>query len=45
MGWKLFDLHNATSLEFLEEEYDTIREGYRKGDRAMIKIFCEIDYA
>ena len=41
MGWKLFDLSKAGSIEVLSEVFDT-QSGYRRGDRGMSRIFVEI---
>ena len=41
MGWKLYDLSKADNIEFLNETFD-VRDDYKKGDKGMSKIFCEI---
>lgn len=42
MGWKLFDLSKASNIQLLDSAFETIREGYKKGDRQMIEIFIEL---
>ena len=41
MGWKMFDLAKASSLEVLPEEFN-IRPDYKKGDKGMRKIYIEV---
>jgi len=41
MGWKLYDLAKAYNLNVLGEEFET-RDDYKKGDKGMTKIYCEI---
>ena len=41
MGWKLYDLSKADDVEVLNETFD-IRDGYKKGDKGMSRIFAEI---
>ncbi len=42
LGWKMFDLGNASSIQILDEAFDGPRPGYRKGDRGMSQIYCEL---
>lgn len=42
MGWKMFDLSKASSLNILDETFDSPRPGYRKSDRGMQEIYCEL---
>jgi hypothetical protein len=42
MGWKLFDLSKTKNVELLETAFQSIREGYAKGDRQMIEIIVEL---
>lgn len=42
MGWKMFDLSKADSISILDENFDMPRTGYRKGDRGMKHIYCEL---
>jgi hypothetical protein len=41
MGWKLYDLSKADEIEVFDETFD-VRDGYKKGDKGMSQIFCEI---
>lgn len=41
MGWKLYDLSKAESIEILDETF-YVRDGYKKGDKGMSRIFREI---
>jgi len=41
MGWKLYDLSKADSISIIDETFET-RSDYKKGDRGMSEIFCEI---
>ena len=41
MGWKLYDLSKANNIEVLDETFET-QTDYKKGDRGMSRIFCEI---
>ena len=41
MGWKLYDLSKANNIEMLDDTFE-VRDGYRKGDKGMSKIFAEI---
>lgn len=42
MGWKMFDLANATSLVILEDRFENPRNDYKKGDKGMSVIYREI---
>lgn len=42
MGWKMFDLDNASNIQILDETFDGPRPGYKKGDRGMSQIYCEL---
>jgi hypothetical protein len=42
LGWKMFDLGNASNLTVLDETFEGPRTGYRKGDKGMSKIYCEL---
>ncbi len=42
MGWKMFDLSKASSVTVLEETFSNPRPGYKKGDRGMSQIYCEL---
>jgi hypothetical protein len=41
MGWKMYDLGKAESIEILEDTFNTPRLGYKKGDRGMDEIYAE----
>lgn len=41
MGWKLYDLAKADSIEMLEDTFD-VRPDYKPGDKGMTEIYCEI---
>lgn len=41
MGWKLYDLSKADDIEVLDETFD-VRDGYKQGDKGMLRIFAEI---
>ena len=42
MGWKMFDLANASNIQVLDETFSGPRDGYKKGDRGMSNIYCEL---
>lgn len=42
MGWKMFDLANATSLVILEDTFESPRNGYVRGDKGMSVIYREL---
>ena len=41
MGWKLYDLSKAKNIQVLEESFK-IRNDYKKGDKNMSRIYCEL---
>jgi hypothetical protein len=41
-GWKLMRTDEMTNLGLLEDKFSGPREGYKKGDRGMTKIYCEL---
>jgi len=41
MGWKLYDLSKADSIEMLNETFE-VRPDYKQGDKGMDEIYCEI---
>jgi hypothetical protein len=40
--WRLFDLVEMENMRVLEEKFSGHRDGYKKGDKRMIQIWCEI---
>jgi hypothetical protein len=42
MGWKMFDLSNARNISIVNETFDGPRTGYKKGDKGMTQIYCEL---
>jgi predicted DNA-binding transcriptional regulator YafY len=40
--WKLFRLDEATGLQIIDEKSEAPRDGYKRGDRAMARIVCEL---
>ena len=42
IGWKLIRVREASGFKILDEISSAPREGYRRGDRAMARILCEI---
>lgn len=41
MGWKLYDFGKADNIEILDEIFK-VRPDYKREDRGMSEIFCEI---
>lgn len=42
MGWKMFDLSKARSINILNRSFGSPRAGYRRGDKGMSRIFEEL---
>jgi hypothetical protein len=42
LGWKMFDLLDAEEIKILDQPFDGPRAGYRKGDKGMSQIYCEL---
>ena len=42
VGWKLLRMDEAAELKISEDASEAPREGYKKGDPAMTRIFCEV---
>ena len=42
MGWKMFELSKSRNLKVLDENFSSPRQGYKKGDKSMRKIYCEL---
>lgn len=40
--WRLFDLEKIEDIQISNEHFDGNREGYRRGDSRMDRIYCEI---
>jgi hypothetical protein len=40
--WKMMTTDNITGLSVSQDGFSTPRSGYRKGDRHMSTIFCEL---
>lgn len=40
-AWKMFELSKILSFNLLDEKFTT-RDGYKKGDKGMSEIYCEI---
>lgn len=40
-AWKMFELSKILSLNIVEKSFTT-RDGYKKGDKGMSEIYCEI---
>lgn len=42
INWKLFNVDEIDQIELLEETFAGPRPGYRRGDRAMARIYCQL---
>ena len=42
LGWKMFKLSEAMSLEVLEEVFENTRADYKRGDKGMSVIYAEV---
>jgi hypothetical protein len=42
MGWKMFDLGLAFDIVMLDQTFLAPRPGYKKGDKGMSTIYCEL---
>ena len=40
-GWKMYDLNKSKQIEVITESFNT-RSGYKRGDKGMSIIYCEI---
>lgn len=40
--WRLFDLEKIENLRMLDESFSGNRDGYKKRDSRMVKIYCEM---
>jgi hypothetical protein len=41
MGWKMYDLSKADNIQ-IHAEIFAVRAGYKRGDKGMSRIFCEL---
>ncbi|MDT7832034.1 hypothetical protein RQM59_06560 [Flavobacteriaceae bacterium S356] len=41
-GWKMYDLGKAVNIEMLTNHFFNIRDGYKRSDKGMSRIYCEI---
>lgn len=41
-GWKLFDLSKAGSISATQQTFSSARQGYKRGDKAMSRIYAEL---
>ena len=42
MGWKMYDLGKAEGVQLLPDNFNGARQGYKKNDRGMSRIYCEL---
>jgi len=42
MGWKMFDMGKASRITVLDETFSGQRTGYKKSDKGMSRIYCEL---
>ena len=42
MGWKMFDLAKADDIAILDDTFSFPRSGYKRGDKGMANIYCEL---
>ncbi len=42
LGWKMFDLKQASDFKIDDQTFDGPRPGYNKGDKGMSQIYCEL---
>ena len=42
VGWKLFRLDEAFSPRVIDEKSEAPRLGYKRGDKTMIRVICEL---
>ena len=42
VGWKIFRLDEASSAHILDERSEVPRSDYKRGDKAMSRMFCEL---
>lgn len=42
MGWKMYDLSKADDINVLSETFSKPRPDYKKGDKGMDEIYCEL---
>jgi len=42
-GWKLLRLDETRGLQLLDEASEAPRAGYRRGDKSMLRIICQLE--
>ncbi|MBL7872113.1 MAG: hypothetical protein JNM78_10905 [Cyclobacteriaceae bacterium] len=42
MGWKMFDMSNASNVVLLDKKFSGSRQGYKRNDKGMSKIFAQL---
>ena len=42
VGWKIFRRDEMTSILVLEQHFERPRQGYKRGDTALDRIYCEL---
>ena len=42
MGWKMFDMSNASNVILLDRKFSGPRLGYKRNDKGMSKIFAQL---
>jgi len=42
LGWKMFDLSKAQNIQSTGEQFTNIRNGYKRADKNMVRIFCQV---
>ncbi len=42
LGWKMFDLSKASSIIIFDETFSGPRPDYKRGDKGMSQIYCEL---
>lgn len=41
-AWRMFNLNEAGEIRVLDEEFNGPRFGYKRGDKGMKNIYCEL---
>jgi hypothetical protein len=42
MGWKMYDLSKADDIIITDDSFSSPRAGYKRGDRGMSRIYCQL---